>query len=130
MRWFKPNLKSIYSLLGQTAPSPEPAAAFRTEAVRQMMLDTMTTIGLEATYPHIFSRIFHAVDAQTLWYARSELMTALASEWGETFAREKIAAISGAFEGLLPEGFRYQPRVGPDRVADANPAKRAGPRRR
>lgn len=108
MRWFKPNLNSIYSLLGRTAPQTSPAAAFSTEAVRQMMLETMTAIGLEQSQPQVYHRIFFAQDIQALWYARSDLMTALASEHGESFAQEKIALVSSRFDGLLPSSLKYR----------------------
>ena len=108
MRWFKPNLNSVYSLLGRTAPQASPAAAFRTEAVRQIMRETMTAIGLEQSHPQVYHRIFFAQDIQALWYARSDLMTALASEHGESFAQEKIAALSSLFDGLLPPSLKYR----------------------
>lgn len=108
MRWFKPNLNSIYSLLGRTVPQPAPAAAFRTEAVRQIMLETMTAIGLDQSHPQVYHRIFFAQDVQALWYTRSDLMTVLASEQGEAFAQEKIAVISSLFDGLLPQSLRYR----------------------
>jgi hypothetical protein len=108
MRWFKPNLNSIYSLLGRTAPQPSPAAAFRTEAVRQIMLDTMIAVGLEQSHPQVYHRICFAQDIQALWYTRSDLMTALASERGESFAQEKIGGISSLFDGLLPQSLKYR----------------------
>ena len=108
MRWFKPNLNSIYSLLGRTPPQSSPAAAFRTEAVRQMMLETMTVVELEKSHPQVYHRICFAQDIQALWYARSDLMTALASEHGESFAQEKIAVVSGLFDGLLPQSLKYR----------------------
>ena len=114
MRWFKPNLNSIYSLLGRTPPQVSPTAAGRTEAVRQMMLDIITAVGLEKSHPQVYHRVFFAQDIQALWYARSDLMTAFASEHGESFAQEKIAVVSSLFDGLLPAAFKYRkPRKGP-----------------
>lgn len=128
MRWIKPSLTSIYSLLGKPPPPMEPATAFRVEAVRQMMMDAMTGAGLEKSHPQVFRKISFALDIQALWYARSDLMTALASERGETFAHERIAVISGLFEGLLPRAFRYDPRAGSPRTKGS--AARYGPKRR
>ena len=129
MRWLKPGLNSIYSLLGKTPPAVEPSAAFRTEAVRQMMLDTMKAIGAEQRHPQVLRKISFAVDIHALWYTRSDLMAVLASERGESFAREKIADLSRLFDGLLPKALKYseqrtfapgeKPRRGPrGRVAD------------
>ena len=108
MRWIKPNLNSIYSLLGRTPPQVTPTAAGRTEAVRQMMLEIITAVGLEKSHPQVYRRVFFAPDIQALWYARSDLMTAFASVHGESFAQEKIAGISGLFDGLLPQSLKYR----------------------
>ncbi|MEO8857250.1 MAG: hypothetical protein ABI343_09705 [Burkholderiaceae bacterium] len=129
MRWLKPNLKSIYSLLGKPPPTEAPAQTFRMEAVRQTMLDVTKASGLEARHPELVRQIAYAVDIQALWYVRSDLMTAIASERGETFAQEKIAGISALFEGLLPQSFRYRPRSEGDRRQGARPGAPKGRRR-
>ena len=108
MRWFKPNLNSIYSLLGRTPAQVSSTAADRTEALRQMMLGIITAVGLEKSNPQVYHQIFFASDIQALWYARSDLMTAFASEHGESFAQGKIAVISGLFDGLLPQSLKYR----------------------
>ena len=129
MRWTKPSLKSIHSLFGKVPPLAAPAAAFRVEAVRQMMLDEMTGLGLDKSHPKVFGKISYAFDIQALWYARSDLMTAFASERGETFAREKIAALSELFDGLLPQSFRYDPRASAAHSGEDMSTHRAGPKR-
>ena len=126
MRWLKPNLNSIYNLLGRTTPRPVPAAAFRTEAVRQMMLEALTSGSVGERHPRVFRRIFHAEDVHALWYARSDLMMVLASEKGETFAEEKIADISRLFDGLLPKTIKYQPRPSAGPMAKPGPPARRG----
>ena len=103
MRWLKPNLRSIYGLLGQAGPMAPPALAIRVEEVRQAMLDALAVGDLSETQPQIVRRIFYAQDIQTLWYARSDVMTALAGELGEAIAQEKIAALTRLFDGLLSE---------------------------
>ena len=108
MRWQKPNLKSIYGLLGQAGPPAEPYLGARMETVRQAMLDAMASAGLGQRHLHIVGRIQFAQGIQALWYVRSDMMTALAAELGEAAAREKIDALSALFEGLLPKGFSYQ----------------------
>lgn len=109
MRWQKPNLKSIYGLLGQAGPPAEPHLGARMETVRQAMLDTMAIAGLGQRHLHIVARIQLAQGIQALWFARTDMMTSLAAELGEAAAREKIDALSPLFEGLLPKGFSYQP---------------------
>ena len=108
MRWLKPNLKSIYGLLGHVGPLAGPAAELRTQGVRQAMLDAMAVGDLHERLPLVARRIFHADHIQDLWYARSDLMTALAGEWGETVAQEKMAELTRLFVGLLPEARSYQ----------------------
>ncbi len=78
------------------------------EAVRRLMLETMTEIGLDQRHTTVFGKISYADDIHALWYARSDLMTVLAAERGEVYASEKIAAISALFDGLLPPSFKYR----------------------
>ena len=130
MRWLKPNLNSIYSLLGKPPPAAAPAEAFRIEAVRQLMLDTVMALDLDKLHPEVVRKISYALDIQGLWFARSDLMTAIASERGETFAREKLVGITELFDGLLPKAFSYQPSKTATRVTDANPPFRGKPKRR
>ena len=108
MRWLKPNLKSFYGMLGHAGPMAEPAAEMRTQGVRRAMIDAMAGGDLSERYPQVARRIFHAGDIHALWYARSDLMHALAGEWGETVAQKKIAVLTRLFEGLLPEARGYR----------------------
>jgi hypothetical protein len=57
----------------------------------------------ERKFPAVVRRVRYALDVQGLWYARSDVMAILANTYGETVAREKIAGISGRFNGLLPK---------------------------
>ena len=98
----------MYGLLGKPRPPSEPEEARRLETARRIMLQTMSELELDTQHPVVFRHIFYAEDAQVLWYCRSELMTVLAAERGETFARERIADISKQFEGLLPKSFKYR----------------------
>ena len=108
MRWMKPNLKSIYGLLGHVGPQTQPASDLQTERIRQAMMNEMAVSDLSETYPLVARRIFYADTVHALWYVRSDLMTALAGEWGETLAQQKMAVLSRMFEGLLPEARRYR----------------------
>ena len=99
---FVPQLRtSCMALLGRTETSPQ-ALTDRTEVIRQLMLSELGEYG-EKKFPAITRRVRYAPDIQGLWYARSDVMAILATTYGETLAREKVADISGRFNGLLPE---------------------------
>ena len=87
-------------MLGRSEPTPR-VIGERTEDIRQLMLDELGELG-EKKFPGVARRLRYAPDIQGLWYARSDLMAILANTYGETVAREKIADISGRFNGLLP----------------------------
>ena len=73
------------------------------------MLDAMSFGGLDERHHMVVRRIFFAQDIQTLWYARSDIMTILAEEVGETQARETLARLSRLFDHLLPEARAHRP---------------------
>ncbi|MGB4116428.1 MAG: hypothetical protein WBK51_07785 [Polaromonas sp.] len=99
---FVPQLRSSYmALLGRSEPTPKALNA-RTEVIREMMLQELGDYG-EKKFPAVARRVRYAPDVQGLWYARSDVMAILANTYGETVAREKIANISGRFNGLLPK---------------------------
>ena len=99
---FMPQLRnSCMSLLGRTEPTPQALNA-RTEVIREMMLKELGEYG-EKKFPAVARRVRYSPDVQGLWYARSDVMAILANTYGETIAREKIANISGRFNGLLPK---------------------------
>ncbi len=110
---FMPQVRSSYmALLGRTEHTPEALDA-RTEMIRELMLQEMGDYG-EKKFPAIIRRVRYAPDVQGLWYARSDVMAILANTHGETVARQKIAQISGRFNGLLPKsltrkiGFKWR----------------------
>jgi hypothetical protein len=99
---FVPQLRSSYmALMGRSEPTPQALNA-RTEVIREMMLQELGDYG-EKKFPAVARRVRYAPDVQGLWYARSDVMAILANTYGETVAREKIANISGRFNGLLPK---------------------------
>ena len=99
---FMPQLRSSYmALLGRSEPTPQALDA-RTEIIRELMLHELGDYG-ERKFPAVARRVRYAPDVQGLWYARSDVMAILANTYGETIAREKIANISGRFNGLLPK---------------------------
>ena len=93
------------SLFGWIAPAPKAVAdrAKRLEAIRHAMLSALSE--LDATrFPDLGRRLRIADDFQTLWYARSELMHAMASRMGESHAKAQMAVITDMFEGLVSPG--------------------------
>lgn len=103
MRWFKPRMQSIYNILGQADRPTPPAAKARLEAVRHSMLDIMTATGLDVRRIDLFTKIRFALTAESLWYARSDLMFALSGVLGEERAHAHIMEITRQFIGLLPQ---------------------------
>ena len=89
------------ALLGRTEPTKQVLNA-RIEVIRELMLNELGDYG-EKKLPAVARRVRYAPDVQGLWYARSDVMAILANTYGETVAREKIAKISGRFNGLLPK---------------------------
>lgn len=89
------------ALMGKTEPTKQALSA-RTEVIRELMLHELGDYG-EKKFPAVARRVRYAPDVQGLWYARSDVMAILANTHGETVAREKIAQISGRFNGLLPK---------------------------
>ena len=99
---FAPPLRSSFmALMGKTEPTKQALSA-RTEVIRELMLHELGDYG-EKKFPAVARRVRYAPDVQGLWYARSDVMAILANTHGETVAREKIAQISGRFNGLLPK---------------------------
>jgi len=103
MRWLKPTLTSIYGLLGHTTAAQGRAAEARQENIRNVMLEAMTHETVTQSHHLLVRRIFYASDIQTLWYARSGVMSVLAEALGETAAHERLSVITALFDGLLPE---------------------------
>jgi hypothetical protein len=101
MRWFKPNLKtSLYALLGHDA-EPEPACG-SVDRIRSSMLELLGENG-PSHHALLVRRLRYASEPQALWYARSELMAALAAVHGEALARKKVDGLTPLFGGLLPD---------------------------
>ncbi|MEO5660058.1 MAG: hypothetical protein ABIQ90_09695 [Polaromonas sp.] len=75
----------------------------RIEQIRVLMLEELGDYG-EAHFPKIVRHVRYALDAQALWYVRSEVMTVLGAMHGELIAKQKIKRISQQFKGLLPKG--------------------------
>ena len=110
---FTPQLRSsLTALLGRSEPKAEVLEA-RMEVIRELMLNELGDYA-ERKFPSVTRRVRYAPDIQGLWYARSDVMAILATTYGETIAREKVAEISGRFNGLMPKSltkkFSFKPR--------------------
>ena len=88
----------------QSTPKPLPKLqADRLEDIRMTMLDMLGMEGAKH-YPQVVRRIHLSGDAQALWYARSDLMAALAGLHSEQVAHTKMISLSALFDGMLPKG--------------------------
>lgn len=88
-------------MLTSANQTPE-ALVQHVEKIRRLMLVELGQYG-EKKFPAFARRVRNASDILGLWYARTDLMSILATTHGETVAREKVADISGRFKGLLPK---------------------------
>jgi len=110
MRWFKhEGLSALYGRLSGQAPDPE-RMAHRIEDIRLAMLDMLGDAGARQ-YPQVARRIRYGGDALALWYARADLMAALAGLHGEQVARTRMVSLSVLFEGMLPKGMASRPSM-------------------
>ena len=105
MGWFS---KNILAKLGLDSGSDEDRLIDQLEQIRAAMLEALGDAGAEK-YPLVVRRVFHSKDAQALWYARAELMAALADLHGERVAHQRMAALSPMFDGLLPKSLTARP---------------------
>ena len=109
MRWIKPSLSAgFFGLLGHSSHWQESRLANRLEDIRLTMLDALGEEGCR-DYPAVVRRVRFAGDAQGLWYARGDLMSAMADMYGEAEARKKMTSLNTMFHGLLPAGMASRP---------------------
>lgn len=107
MRLRPPDWRSISDFLVRADPRVQLSMDVRTEGVRQAMLRATPRGTSDQPPSHVFRRIYYADNVHALWYARSDLMAAIAHERGEASARQELDAISWLFDGLLPEFRSY-----------------------
>jgi hypothetical protein len=91
---------SFWTMLGRNVSEPPDAVV---ERVRQAMLFAVDTHCLASGYA-MENKISYAPDINSLWYLRSDLMHAIASDQGEAIAAECVAAITTLFAGYQPGG--------------------------
>ena len=80
--------------------------------IQTSMLNALGDDG-RRNHPRLTRMLQCATEPQTLWYARADLMSVLASRHGERKAGELLAGISVKFNGLLPTGLTARPAAGP-----------------
>ena len=108
MRWIS---TQTFATLYERLVSRKPDAgevAHRLEDIRHAMLSLLGDEGV-ARYPQLARRIEFCVDEMALWYARSELMAALADLYDEETAHRRLTRQSAMFRGLLPKSMMARP---------------------
>ncbi|MFD0667387.1 hypothetical protein ACT80S_06690 [Ramlibacter sp. MAHUQ-53] len=109
MRWLKPNLRSsLYALLGHGSEPSADHVHLALDRIRDAMLELLGEDG-QAAYPAFVRRVRFAADPQALWFARSDLMGALAALHGEARARQQLESVTAMFTGLLPASLEPRP---------------------
>ena len=109
MRWFKSGgMATLYGRLSGQQKVDSERLAHRVDDIRVAMLDMLGEQGIQQ-YPRVARRIRASGDALALWYARADLMAALAGLHGEQRARTRMVSLSAMFEGMLPRGMVSRP---------------------
>lgn len=80
----------------QTEPGERTGVDF--ESIRWQMLDALANHGVQS--PRLTNKLRRAANAESLWYLRGELMTAIAHREGERNAQACLAGITQQFRGL------------------------------
>lgn len=108
MRWAKTSLRN--SFFGWKANAPVVESNDDLEAIRKAMLQALeqTTDGVNSA---IERKLLFAHDIDQLWYARPELMTAIAASKGEALAKTCLADITLVFETRAPARFKRKTGV-------------------
>ena len=110
MRWISSQtFATLYERLVSRSRKPDAGeVAHRLEDIRSAMLSLLGDEGA-ARYPQLARRIEFCVDEMALWYARSELMAALADLYDEETAHRRLTRQSAMFRGLLPKSMMARP---------------------
>jgi len=104
MRWSKTTLRN--SFLGWLAPptveptKPRIDVPVRLEEIRQLMIRSLGDVD-NAQRADLACHLSLAQDIQTLWYARSALMYAMSTRYGERQARQQMEAVTRLFDGVV-----------------------------
>ncbi len=112
MRWAKTSLRnSFFGWMGHQ-PAAEPSA--RLEEIRKAMLLVLEQ-SLDGKNSAVERKLLFAHDLDELWYARPDLMTAIAAARGESTARACLADITQMFDAGAGGRLRRGTGSGPTR---------------
>jgi hypothetical protein len=112
MRWSKTTLRNSFFGWLASMPESEPLVdpKVQIEEIRHAMLSGLAELEFEH-YIALGRRLRLAEDVQTLWYARHDLMQAMAARVGEAKATAQMGHITGLFHGLVaPSIYAHRPR--------------------
>jgi len=98
----------VQTLIGNAQSSGNSREQAALDDIRQALLDSMGHL-VAQTHPLVHLRVTHANELQDLWYLRSDVMVAIASQDGEAVARRKLLSITDMFHGYLPKGLASRP---------------------
>lgn len=103
---------SLMGLMGESASNAE--VEIRVEEIRSEMLAIMSELPDQqgtrsGPWARVWAMVSRASNIQTLWYLRIDLMALLSAHCGENVARDKLAAITKRFRGVLPSGQMSNP---------------------
>jgi hypothetical protein len=108
VKWLKSVSASVWNALSVDAALTEAEQDQRTEEIRLMMLSTLGDAG-SAAFPSVHRRLMFAMDAEVLWYLRSEWMGVIAAIHGERVAAVHLRSVNLQFEGLLSKAMSSRP---------------------
>lgn len=103
MRWAKTSLRN--SFFGWMGKDSAPELEARTEEIRRAMLHALEQ-GPGGGKSALERKLLFARSTEELWYARPDLMNALAASQGEAVARDLMEKITDLFDKRLPRGRR------------------------
>lgn len=112
MRWAKTSLRN--SFFGWLANEPVAESNDDLETIRKAMLQTLEQDS-DGVNSAIERKLLFAHDIDQLWYARPDLMNALAASKGEAAASTSLAEITLLFETRVPDRFKRKARSAPRR---------------
>lgn len=95
MRWAKTSLRN--SFFGWLAHQPAAEPSERLEDIRKAMLQLLEQ-GPDGRNSAVERKVLFAHDLDELWYARPDLMTAIAEARGESAAHACLADITRMFD--------------------------------
>ena len=98
------------------------SASDRLESIRSAMLDALFDIDQTNNLEDVWSAIVRAIEIQTLWYLRCDLLRQLASHWGEAVAREKLEEVTQLFHGVIAKNLIQLPKRSTQRSAKTSRA--------